>query len=123
MTPRGESHPVPGPETVWILRVDDAHESRLLRLPPGAVRTVGRGAQADFVLRDPLASRVHCRLSASGRQLLVEDLDSTNGTFVNGSRAGIVGLEAGDRLRVGRSEFIVRSDEVPSDGEVDASGE
>lgn len=122
MTPKGRSQPVPAPETVWILQVDDAGESRSLRLPPGAVRTVGRGAQADFVLNDPLASRVHCRLSASGRQLVVEDLGSTNGTFVNGSRAETVGLEGGDRLRVGRSEFIVRGDDATSDGDADASG-
>jgi pSer/pThr/pTyr-binding forkhead associated (FHA) protein len=56
---------------------------------------------------------VHCRLSTDARgDLSVEDLDSTNGTFVNDQRvSGRAALSPGDRLRVGRVELSVRKAE------------
>ena len=96
---------------MWVLRSDGEDEPRTLRLPAGSVRTVGRGRRSDFIMsNDTLISRVHCRLSASEAQLVVEDLDSTNGTYVNGERVKAMRLEEGDRLRVGRSEFSVARD-------------
>ena len=106
--------PESGP-TMWILRAD-GDEPRLFRLPPGAVRTVGRGDRSDFVVSDALMSRVHCRLVASEAELVVEDLDSTNGTFVNGARVETIALEEGDQLRIGRSRFTVARD-VPASTE------
>jgi len=78
------------------------------RLPPGDAKTVGRAVHADFVLDAALVSRVHCRLTASdGGTLEVEDLRSTNGTFVNDQRVKKRTLADGDRLRVGRVELVV----------------
>lgn len=94
---------------MWTLR-GEGQEPQTLRLPPGAVRTVGRGNRSDFVVSDPLLSRVHCRLVASQAELVVEDLDSTNGTFVNGARVEVRALADGDQLRIGRSEFTVARD-------------
>ncbi len=89
-----------------------------MRLPTGSVRTVGRGTRADFVLPgDELLSRVHCRLSASADKLVVEDLASTNGTHVNGLRVEKKELKAGDRLRIGRSEFSVARDPSRAEAE------
>ena len=91
----------------WVL-TDGATPSTVLRLPKGAVKTIGRGAQADFILDAPLVSRVHCRLTAdASAQLVVEDLESQNGTFVNGRKVTRATLKAGDRLTVGRVEFEV----------------
>jgi pSer/pThr/pTyr-binding forkhead associated (FHA) protein len=57
-----------------------------------------------------LVSRLHCRLTADrSDQLIVEDLDSTNGTIVNGRRIKRSVLKAGDRLRVGRIEFVIQA--------------
>ena len=94
----------------WILRsVDD--DPVVLRVQGGSVKTVGRGARADFVLEAALVSRLHCRLTAEpSRQLIVEDLESTNGTFVNGRRVGTATLAAGDTLRVGRVELSVNKE-------------
>ena len=65
--------------------------------------------RADFILDAPLVSRVHCRLTAShAGELEVEDLKSTNGTFVNGERVERSALKAGDRVRIGRVELTVR---------------
>jgi len=90
----------------WILESSDPPIT--LRLPVAAVKTVGRTAIADFILEAPLVSRVHCRLTADDSdQLIVEDLESTNGTLVNGERVSRAVLRTGDTLTVGRVNFSV----------------
>ena len=62
---------------------------------------------ADFIFDAALVSRVHCRLSAMPNgELEVRDLDSTNGTYVNGARVDTARLASGDKLRVGRVELV-----------------
>ncbi len=98
---------------MWILRTtsDDSPE-RTFRVLPGSVRTIGRAAGADFIVDAALVSRVHCRLTAlADGQLEVRDLDSTNGTFVNGDRVDVTRLASGDRLQVGRVELLALQDE------------
>ena len=98
---------------MWILRTisDDAPE-RTFRVLPGSVRTIGRAVGADFIVDAALVSRVHCRLTAlADGQLEVRDLDSTNGTFVNGSRVDVTRLASGDKLQVGRVELLALQDE------------
>ena len=91
----------------WILQ-GPAESRWLFRLPPGAVKTVGRTARADFILDAALVSRVHCRLTADASdQLVVEDLDSTNGILVNGKKVQRAVLREGDVLTVGRVELSV----------------
>ena len=92
---------------MWILRSTDETERYTLRLPPGAIKTVGRGPRADFVIEAALVSRIHCQLSVSGDLLFVEDLKSTDGIFVNEQRVGRASLTEGDRLRLGRLELSV----------------
>ena len=101
---------------MWILTTDDdagVDPPVVIRLTTGAERTVGRANRSDFILDAALVSRVHCRLSTDARgDLSVEDLDSTNGTFVNDQRvSGRAVLSPGDRLRVGRVELSVRKAE------------
>jgi Inner membrane component of T3SS, cytoplasmic domain len=71
--------------------------------------TVGRGGQNDLVLDgDEFASARHARIEVRGDGVWVQDLESTNGTFVNGSRvAGAQRLDAGDVLRVGETDLLV----------------
>jgi pSer/pThr/pTyr-binding forkhead associated (FHA) protein len=103
---------------MWTIRtlIDDQPE-RTFRMPPGAIRTVGRATGADFIVDAALVSRVHCRLTASaGGDLEVKDLDSTNGTFVNGERVQQAPLADGDRIQVGRLELLVtRESALPDD--------
>ena len=74
---------------------------------PGGVRTLGRATGADFSVDGALVSRVHCRLTAlPGDELEIRDLESTNGTFVNGKRVQSARLQSGDRLQIGRVELI-----------------
>ena len=74
--------------------------------------TVGRGGQNDLVLTgDDFASARHARIEVRGDGAWVLDLESTNGTFVNGTRvAGAQRLEAGDVLRVGETDLVVEED-------------
>ena len=94
---------------MWILRSADTAEEPpvILRLPAGAIKTLGRAAQADLILDRALVSRLHCRLEAGADAVVVVDLESTNGTFVNDARIGRATLTPGDRLRVGRMELTV----------------
>ena len=93
----------------WILQ-SNGEKPVTLRIPRGAVKTLGRTARADFIVTAALVSRLHCRLTADrSDQLVVEDLDSTNGTIVNGRRVKRSLLRAGDRLKVGRMEFVIQA--------------
>lgn len=95
----------------WILQTTD-DPPRVVRITPGVARTIGRGAQADFVFDAPLVSRLHCRLTADATgQLLMEDLGSTNGTAVNGTPTARAVLRQGDTLAVGRVTFTVQDDD------------
>ena len=71
--------------------------------------TIGRGGQNDLVLDgDEFASSRHARIEVRGDGVWVQDLDSTNGTYVNGSRvAGAQRLDAGDVLRVGETDLRI----------------
>jgi pSer/pThr/pTyr-binding forkhead associated (FHA) protein len=95
---------------MWTLRIPDQPETGTLtfRILPGSIKTIGRATGADFVVDAALVSRVHCRLTATQAGLLeVQDLQSTNGTYVNDRRIERLSLAAGDRLRVGRVELVV----------------
>ncbi len=64
--------------------------------------TVGRSLRADIVLNDEAASREHARLRPEGITVVIEDLDSSNGTWVNGERIEIATrLEEGDVVQIG----------------------
>jgi pSer/pThr/pTyr-binding forkhead associated (FHA) protein len=93
---------------MWLLQgVEPDVGSLSFRLPAGTTRTLGRAQNADFIIEAPLVSRLHCRVDAADEVLLVTDLASTNGTFVNGERIGERELRDGDRLRIGRVDFTV----------------
>jgi pSer/pThr/pTyr-binding forkhead associated (FHA) protein len=97
---------------MWILRTAGENvPEQAFRLLPGNARTVGRATGADFIVDAALVSRVHCRVTAlpSG-ELEVRDLESTNGTFVNGKRIQQARVMAGDRIQIGRLELIASKD-------------
>ena len=93
---------------MWVLKTaDDAEAPFTFRILPGSIKTVGRASRADFIVDAGLVSRLHCRLTAGATELEVVDLESTNGTFVNGERTPRATLKRGDRLGVGRVELLV----------------
>ncbi len=93
---------------MWILRtVTEGHPEKTFRILAGNVRTIGRATGADFIVDAALVSRVHCRVTAlDDGDLEIRDLESTNGTYVNGERIETARLAPGDRLQVGRVELV-----------------
>jgi len=78
------------------------------RLTPGAIKTLGRATRADFSVEAALVSRCHCRFTVTDDGALqVEDLESTNGTFVNDERISRLALKPGDVVRAGRVTLVV----------------
>jgi hypothetical protein len=87
--------------TLTILRQDADAETRSC-LPGDYV--IGRGVEADIRIETPLISRAHARLIIRERECLIEDLGSSNGTFVNGERIGTVTvLRPEERIMLGPS--------------------
>ena len=88
------------------LRVERApgHEPGMAYDLAGTV-TLGRG-DVEIHLDDPFASSRHARIWKQGHVLVIEDLGSTNGTYLNDEPLnGPQPLHAGDRIRIGDSEF------------------
>jgi Nif-specific regulatory protein len=71
-----------------------------------AETVIGRDPANRVVLNDPLVSRRHCAIRHSGADLKVSDLESLNGTSVNGLPTKEKQLEHGDRIKVGASQFV-----------------
>lgn len=97
---------------MWTLQsIDPADAGLTFRLLPGTLKTMGRAPRADFVVDAALVSRVHCRFTLSeANELELEDLGSTNGTFVNGRKVIKAMLNDGDKLTIGRVEFVVNAE-------------
>jgi hypothetical protein len=103
---------------LWGRRPRDETASVEIRHPPAAagqtipVRAtvvVGRSDQADITLDDPYASDFHARIRPSDGALEIQDLDSTNGTYVNGTAIEeATPLRSGDEIRIGETIMGVR---------------
>ena len=96
-------------------------DSEILELESFPV-LIGRGEDCDVSIDDGKASRAHARIDLQRDEdgetvLVVEDLDSSNGTFVNGERVVQSALTNGDRIGLGESEL-----EVVLDGAAAAAG-
>lgn len=94
------------------LRVERAighHPGDEYDIGPGAV--IGRGGQVEIQIEDPYASGKHTRLVRQAGVVIVEDLQSTNGTFLNEEPlVGAQPLQLGDRIRIGDTEFTYLDD-------------
>ena len=75
--------------------------------------SLGREAGNDLVVEDPQISRRHARLTRQGHSYLLEDLGSTNGTFVNGSRVSTPVLLANGDL-IGLADTVVLAVQIPA---------
>jgi len=83
-----------------------------LELPLGNdTLTIGRSSESALVIRDDYTSSHHARLILRGDSWAVQDLDSTNGTFVAGQRVGNspVSLSLGTPIKVGATTFELRA--------------
>ena len=93
---------------MWLLKTEEGADLPFsFRILPGNEKTIGRAVRADFIVDAQMVSRLHCRVAAGATELEVIDLESTNGTFVNGERVSRATLKVGDTLGVGRVDLVV----------------
>ncbi len=85
-----------------VLKLADGREHRLVR---GI--SIGQSSKNDITIRDEATSRRHCVIDIVGTRAVVRDLESTNGTFVNGARVSSAELHAGATLIVGATRIRV----------------
>lgn len=79
--------------------------------------TIGRGTEADLRIEDRFSSTVHCRVHSRGNTYLLEDLNSTNGTFLNGaSLSGEAKLQDLDEISIGDTTFRFELSVPEADG-------
>lgn len=102
-------------ETHYRLKlVTGMQEGQVFELPAGREVVVGRAEGADILLgNDTRVSRRHARFNVAGNQLIIIDLGSRNGTYVNDARVLRARLKEGDRVRIGACVLEVQ---VVSDG-------
>jgi pSer/pThr/pTyr-binding forkhead associated (FHA) protein len=99
-----------GPVMSICVREMHPVRGRERRLDDGAV--IGRAPDCDLRLEDPLVSRRHARVLGSEIGTGIEDLDSSNGLYVNGRRRpGVTPLHPGDVIQIGGTLWMV-SDEA-----------
>src|SRR5579863_5159588 len=77
---------------------------------------VGRSSDLDMVLVEDMVSRKHARIAMQNEQIWIEDLGSTNGTFVNGEKIKRARLKEGDRVLIGTSILKVIAGDAGRDG-------
>lgn len=87
------------------LNIGDQLEKRYII--DGAGLKIGRAAPADVILSDARVSRTHCLVELADEEVQVSDMNSTNGTYIDGERIhGSAVLEVGSTLKVGNVSFI-----------------
>ena len=69
---------------------------------------IGRGEEADIQLEDSRTSRKHCKIALKDKDFVITDLQSANGTFVNGGKISEKALENGDQIQIGNALFEFR---------------
>jgi pSer/pThr/pTyr-binding forkhead associated (FHA) protein len=93
------------------------------KVPLTGVLSIGRGSESGLKLTEGRPSRNHARITIRDGAAWLEDLGSTNGTFVNGSKIEApVKLNPGDRVRFDMEEFVFQSD-APADADRTAARE
>jgi pSer/pThr/pTyr-binding forkhead associated (FHA) protein len=86
------------------------HPARVIPLVKD-VLVIGRGQDCDLVLEDNNASRRHCLIRKWAGDFTIEDLQSKNGTFVNGMKVSSAQLGDGDLIAVGEQVLVFKRDE------------
>jgi len=94
---------MPNPYILWK---NSQGEDERYELGDGEV-TVGRLSESDIVIMNPYVSRRHLRISPRGSDYLAADLNSTHGTFVNGTRIVEQKLNDGDCITLGRDQVRI----------------
>jgi pSer/pThr/pTyr-binding forkhead associated (FHA) protein len=100
---------------MWTLKfISGKYQGGEFPLRPNREIIIGRSSDLDMVLVEDMVSRKHAKISTDDHTVSIQDLGSTNGTFVNGEKIRAVRLKEGDRILVGTSiiKLVTASGEV-----------
>ncbi len=105
--------------------IEPDRDAYTVSVTDGQVLIVGRGPTADIVILDKLASRNHCELRNDGGKCTLSDLESLNGTYLNGAKLSSDSLKPGDKFSIGSTEFefVTEEEEVLPPAEAILSSE
>lgn len=93
------------PDRVWVVGTDG--KSRSYDVEDELL--IGRGDKCHIVISDVYASQIHARIFRKGDSIFIEDMGSTNGTFLNRKKvSGSIPANRGDRVRIGKTELEFR---------------
>ena len=104
------------PGRSFVLRfISGKYQGGEFPIVPDKQIIVGRSSDLDMVLVEDMVSRKHARIAMQADQIWIEDLGSTNGTFVNGEKIKRARLKEGDRVLIGTSILKVIAGEGSRD--------
>ncbi|GMV16835.1 MAG: DUF4388 domain-containing protein [Polyangiaceae bacterium] len=109
MADRLANPPAGGPTRLALRFISGKYQGGEYPLEEGRQIVIGRSSDLDMVLVEEMVSRRHAQISMNGGVISIEDLGSTNGTFVNGEKIQRATLREGDRVLVGTSILKVVS--------------
>jgi len=101
---------------MWTLKfISGKYQGGEFPLRPNREIIIGRSSDLDMVLVEDMVSRKHAKISTDDHTVSIQDLGSTNGTFVNGEKVRAIRLKEGDRILVGTSiiKLVAANSEAP----------
>jgi hypothetical protein len=124
--------PTPDQTAVFVVPGIDGPRATIREIRPdqssrsiafdGRPLTIGRAPDNAIVLRDGRASRHHARIDGRRGSLVLSDLGSTNGSYVNDRRVEAIALGEGDRIRIGTTTLLVEAIAAGPGGSPAATG-
>ncbi|MBN1393283.1 MAG: FHA domain-containing protein [Sedimentisphaerales bacterium] len=93
-----------------LLKKNGSHKTFPL---PGSVTVIGRRHSCDLCIPLISVSRKHCQFNRDSGVLKIRDLESSNGTYLNGKRINEAVVKAGDSIKIGPLTFIIQIDGQP----------
>ncbi len=120
--PKMTSSPPPRTARAFALRfISGKYQGGEFPLPNGGEIVIGRSSELDMVLVEDMVSRRHAKITVTGGQIFIQDLGSTNGSFVNGEKIKRARLAEGDRILIGTSIIkVVAADAAGAPGDAKA---
>jgi Domain of unknown function (DUF4388)/FHA domain len=117
-SPKAPTSPAPRPGgRSYVLRfISGKYQGGEFPIAADKQILIGRSSDLDMVLVEDMVSRKHARIAMQGDQIWIEDLGSTNGTFVNGEKIKRARLKEGDRVLIGTSILKLIAGDAPRDG-------
>jgi hypothetical protein len=112
-----------GEAAQWALRfISGKYQGGEFPLRPNREIVIGRSSELDMVLVEDMVSRKHAKIVTDENVVTIEDLGSTNGTFVNGEKVRVSEIKDGDRILIGTSiiKLVTMSGEPNSITETEA---